>query len=72
LKETDADDSLDEYKSTGTETSPKEIVAELMERAGIKGSAKLQVVLRSRKDKNKTLGRAVCARTCTPAATFSP
>jgi hypothetical protein len=35
LKLTAAEDSLEEKRLTGTETSPKEIVAELRERAAI-------------------------------------
>jgi hypothetical protein len=35
LNEIAEDDSPDEYSSTGTETRPKEMVAVLMERAGI-------------------------------------
>jgi hypothetical protein len=38
LKDTLVFDSEDEYRLTGTETRPKEIVAEAMERAGIGGS----------------------------------
>jgi hypothetical protein len=35
-------DSLDEKRLTGTETSPKEIVAEAIERAGIGGSDRVR------------------------------
>jgi hypothetical protein len=38
LKDTLDFDSLDEKRLTGTETRPKEIVAEAIERAGIGGS----------------------------------
>jgi hypothetical protein len=37
LKLIEAEDSLEEKRLTGTETSPKEIVAEPMVRAGMEG-----------------------------------
>jgi hypothetical protein len=37
LKLTEAEDSLEEKRLTGTETSPKEMVAEAMDLAGIGG-----------------------------------
>jgi hypothetical protein len=38
LKLTEAEDSLEEKRFTGTETSPKEMVAEAMDLAGIWGT----------------------------------
>src|SRR5918995_1185750 len=42
LKLTEAEDSLEEKRLTGTETSPKEIVAEPMVLAGMKGLIYMQ------------------------------